>query len=63
MHLIDKSNAQDVVEQYFLSSLRYIIRGVFDRYDTLKTIFVERGEEEKIRRELSQDMKRKVIDV
>lgn len=48
---------------YLLPSMDYIGSDVFNRCDALKAIFVERGEEDKIRRELSPDMKGKVMAV
>ncbi len=48
---------------YLLPSIDHIGSNVFDRCGALKAIFVEQGEEEKIKRELSPGMQGKVMAV
>ena len=48
---------------YLLPSMDHIGSNVFDRCGALKAIFVEQGEEEKIKRELSPGMQGKLMAV
>ena len=48
---------------YLLPSMDHIGSNVFDRCGALQAIFVEQGEEEKIKRELSPGMQGKLMAV